>query len=165
MPRLFIGIDLPLAVKKRLGNIQHDLHLTNVKLVKPEQMHVTLVFLGEVSAADVVPITKILDGFPFHSFSANVTGISTFPYVIWASIEPEGQFRDLHQAMMMRLPDIKLDFPYHPHITLARSSEKNPVVQAAAFQVIPFTVSSFILYESTLTRNGLIYKEIKKWSV
>jgi len=53
--RLFIAINLPAALKSRLGELQHELESSAnkraVRWTRPEQLHITLKFIGYVEAA------------------------------------------------------------------------------------------------------------------
>ena len=59
--RLFIAVDLPEEVKNELGRVPKQSGLGKITYVKPENIHLTLKFLGEVDEGNVEKIKQKLE--------------------------------------------------------------------------------------------------------
>ena len=171
MRRLFIAIDLPAAVKDRLGALCSS--LPGAKWVKREQMHLTLRFIGEVDESGFEAIKTALIGVQSPPFAMHLEGVGQFPpkgkpRVLWVGVNAPPILIDLQRNITASLDTLDLppqDHPFSPHITLARF--KTPpapegirpfFAQHAAFKTEAFAVTSFILFSSVLTPQGSIYR-------
>jgi 2'-5' RNA ligase len=139
--RTFVALPLSPALHDRLTRLQQELIRTcppqSVKWVKPEGIHLTLFFLGEIPRPQVEPIQAALEKVaaaaqPF-TFAAKGTG--TFPNlhrprVIWAGLdEPTGQLRRLHAAVSAALSALGYqpeEREFSPHLTLGRVDRDVP---------------------------------------
>jgi 2'-5' RNA ligase len=175
--RLFIALNLPPPVRQALWEATtplHDLGMP-VKWVRPEGIHVTLKFLGEVSeereaelvaalgraTAGARALSLALDGFGvFPDFSR--------PRVVWAGIAPEPALEILQHRVEQEIAP--LGFPtearaFHPHVTLGRAArEARPRDFAgleAALDNLRFeetvVVETVDLMRSTLQAGGAVY--------
>lgn len=73
--RLFLAVNLPEDIRSYLFSLQN--HFSgNIKFVKKENIHITLLFLGEVESLDFVDRL----GFDFKAFDAKLEEIDYFPY-------------------------------------------------------------------------------------
>jgi 2'-5' RNA ligase len=169
MPRLFIAIDLPGDVKRSLGCLR--LEIRGARRVPPEQLHLTLAFLGEQGQEMVERLKGELSAIRSPGFRLCFSTLGGFPShrnprVIWAGLEPEARLERL--ASRVRAAVLACGVPleertFTPHVTLAR------VKQPAEYNVTtclrhdqrpvipPFTAVDFILYESRLTPSGAIH--------
>lgn len=134
--RTFIAVDLAAGVKDRLTTLQEQLGRSGfgVKWTRPENLHLTLLFLGEVAALEVVSICRVVQQRarkhgPFH---LEVAGLGAFPNarrpkVLWAGItDGVTELRALHADVEEGLFDLgcyrREDREYTPHLTLGRLS-------------------------------------------
>ncbi|MCB9895679.1 MAG: RNA 2',3'-cyclic phosphodiesterase [Planctomycetes bacterium] len=165
MPRLFIAIDLPPDVKEWIGALCHG--ISGARWVKPDQLHLTLRFIGDAEADQTADLKAALDKVNGHAFRMQIEGVGTFPSpgkrraarVLWLGVRPGAELTTLQAQIEESVqsagfpPETR---PYHPHITLARFTkapgndltrwlEKNRMAV-----VDPFPVSDFRLYESIL---------------
>jgi RNA 2',3'-cyclic 3'-phosphodiesterase len=178
--RGFIALPIPEEVRQRLAEAGKAAlrDLAGVRLVRPEAMHVTLVFLGEVAASELPAVRGAME--------EAVAGDSAFT----ASLGPAGQFppkgrpkvfyvglhdgarkctrvyERLHGRLAQRF---RLDSrPFTPHITLARVKDPRSVPQATELGVrveARFPVTQCVLYESTLTPQGARYRPVETVSL
>lgn len=134
MPRVFIAADI--YKKNEIQKIQHDLisylnlESKNVKLVRQENFHFTLVFFGEINNTILDKIvTKIL-GIEFQSFEIKFDMIGAFPNskhakVIWIGLseETKSPFNQMSYKVISKLTDLdlKIEKEIIPHITLFRT--------------------------------------------
>lgn len=181
MVRCFIAVEV--KDNTALENINKVQILLNqlpirIKIVKLENMHLTLKFLGEITEKQIQEIQEILNLTKFSSFKFRLYSLGIFPNpnrprVIWLGIT-DGQ-KDLsilakqvdHLLQKIGFQSEKRDFT--PHLTIARV--KNSVgtslkelinnYQYMDFGIIP--VSSIKLKRSSLTREGPIYTTIGEW--
>jgi 2'-5' RNA ligase len=131
--RAFIALEINEDVRRSLGALQAELKESGAQVswVRPENIHLTLVFLGNVFEALVGPLSRRLDAIAaeISGFSLQVSGTGTFgskrhPRVVWAGIEgvpPE--LEELHGkvAAAVRELDVPLENrPFRAHLTLGR---------------------------------------------
>lgn len=175
--RCFVAIELSDGIRKQLAALQrrHTRLDRDVKWVRPDQIHLTLKFLGEVPDADVPALCDALkavaaDHEPIE-FGVKSTGC--FPpgggaRVFWVGVdEPAGALVGLQQACETAYEQFGFapegrDFT--PHLTLARV--KNPKaggnVRDAAKAEAQFdagrqTATELILFQSILSPQGPTY--------
>jgi 2'-5' RNA ligase len=132
--RTFIAVDLAEDVRDRLLALQEKLNQTgtDVKWVEPENLHVTLLFLGEVVDRDLHAICKgvaeacaELPAFPMTVEKLACFGNPRRPRTLWVGVgEGQEEMVALHDALEPPLLDLgcyrREDRPYTPHITLGR---------------------------------------------
>ena len=170
--RLFVAIDLPDSVKQLLVSLNPQLR--GVRWIGPEQMHLTLSFLGTVPASLEDRLREKLAGIQWSAFFLPVIGLGVFPAkgrpnVIWIGTGAgHPHLFQLHKrvhdaALGAGLePDLR---PWHPHVTLARCRDVSaesvrPFLKAhAEFDAGIIHVESFCLNSSVLTPDGSIYTQ------
>ena len=183
--RLFVAIDLPGPMREKLAALITRLkrELTGPKWVRPEGVHLTLRFLGEVGEPDLprlrTALGTIADGSGRH-VDVSVEGLGQFPErgrprVLWIGLhEPGGMLaalqRRVEQAVRSAaLPGIKdEEKEFRPHLTLARLGEAN---LSAAIRILierqpleslgSFQVSAVTLFQSLLGPGGAQYRVIE----
>lgn len=170
MPRLFVAIDLPDIQKNRLHEICRG--IPGTRWLPPNQLHLTLRFIGEVDSGLFQAIRDGLSGADLSPVTCHLRGIGCFPArgrprVVWAGVSSEATglttMQNRIEQDLRRLGARSEDRPFTPHITLARL--KDPPREAvsaflsrnAEFHGGPFTVNAFHLYSSTLTPKGAIH--------
>mgnify|MGYP000334632078 CR=1 FL=1 len=177
MVRLFIAVNLPDDLRGRLVSVQEQLPKHGLKLVEPENLHLTLKFLGEVREGTVSEVARAMTEVVADqaSFEVEIAGLGAFPdlrrpRVVWAGVTRGKQ--DV-MSLQARLEDalqplgFQREKDFHPHVTLARV--KLPaaarmiadVVRGAKSAVFgSFAVREVDLVKSTLTPKGPIYEKI-----
>jgi 2'-5' RNA ligase len=138
MPRIrtFIAVDLAAGVKDRLTRLQETLATegSGVKWTRAENLHLTLLFLGEVEQLDVVRICREVQARArkHPAFTLEVEGLGAFPNtrrpkILWAGLtDGVTELRALHADLEQGLLDLgcyrREDREYAPHLTLGRLS-------------------------------------------
>jgi 2'-5' RNA ligase len=168
--RLFVAIDLPDSVKPLL--VRLDPHKKGVRWLPPEQMHITLSFLGTVNSDAEEKLREKLIGFKWSPFFLPLVGLGTFPgkgwpKIIWIGVGAgHPHLFQLHKRVQDAAlgaglePDLR---PWHPHVTLARCRDVSPeslrpfLKANADLDAGMIHVESFVLNASTLTPAGSIY--------
>ncbi len=169
--RAFIAIPLPKEVISDCKDLEHKLKNTGVKmkLVEPENLHITLKFLGNIDENTVNRIKEILDSIKSEPFKAKTSFVGCFPNpdfirVVWLGVESkeiESIQRDIDKELEKLGFDRERNFV--PHITLARVKEKpnKKLKELIGMRVNKeFEVDRILLMKSTLTRGGPIYDVI-----
>ncbi len=133
MTRTFIAVNLSEAARATLRRMLRRVGsaLPGVRLINPDDLHLTLAFLGEVDDATLANVVTLAQEVAHHTspFTLSLGGIGIFgppyaPRVVWAGVG--GDLRRL-AALQLRLTESleEIGFPresrpYSPHLTLAR---------------------------------------------
>lgn len=166
MPRLFVAAELPEAVKERLAGISYG--LPGAAWVPPEQMHLTLRFLGEVEDGLFRDIREALGGLRSPSFYLTLKGLGHFPKrgdpeVLWAGVaeNPElVRLRNRIESLLVKRGAEPEARKFHPHVTLARVKEARApwigqyLIDNALFAVHDIPIQGFGLWSSRLQPDG-----------
>lgn len=168
--RLFVSIDLPHFVTNRLAEL--DPHLRGIRWLAPEQMHLTLSFLGNVASEVEEALKKNLEAITWKAFFLPISGLGTFPgkgrpNILWVGVGAgHPHLFQLHKRVQDAAigaglkPDLR---SFHPHITLARCRDVSaesvrPFLRMhAGFDAGMIHVESFCLNSSELTPAGSVY--------
>jgi len=164
--RLFIAIDPPEAVLEQLALLCCG--LPDARWVPPDQMHLTLCFIGEVDGAAFLDIREALAGIIAVPFDLRVRGVGFFPprgqpRVVWAGIEHCEPLMTLQRKMVTLLLRMGIELEnrkYTPHLTLARLQHTPAakvgkyLTENGLFSGDSFTMDRFTLYSSLLGRKG-----------
>jgi 2'-5' RNA ligase len=173
--RLFVACSLPSEIKDYLLEIEQSIgnDYAKVKWIDKPQMHLTLKFLGETS--DVANIKTCLSEVKYQHFSVNLSNLGVFPNknyirVIWVGLKPEDKVIKLQKLVDKCLSDFKNDYDFHPHITLGRVkyvTNKDDLIKKLDILIKDFSIQidNFKLYQSELTRQGSIYKELGTYAL
>lgn len=179
--RVFVAIPLPDGVKSQLGELVIRLRDRDVRArwVPPEQMHLTLRFLGDVPPEDAERYGEMLAlrMRDYGRFLLKARGVGAFPNVrrpgvIWAGVEALRsplygvQEAAEEEAWAIGLAQEKREF--RPHVTVGRMRDpRNPRgVQAAlqaeqGFDAGAFAAECVALYASSPTPQGPHYRVIR----
>lgn len=180
--RAFIAVELPQSVKEGLGLIQRAMRSegAEAKWVRPESIHLTLKFLGNISADKVSDIRGAIEEACRGAapMEVRVFGTGAFPNerrprVIWVGLEePTGGLASLQQRLEAALKPLGFEpegRPFKAHLTLARV--KSPRSAGSIARALDaqkeadlgkITVDKVVLYQSTLRPTGAVYKALEE---
>ena len=179
--RAFIALEISDDTRTRVGalieNLRKGVQFTGVipKWVQPENMHLTLKFLGDIRADQAPPIAKVLEQAAATTapFAYSVRGLGVFPSewkprVLWADVKRGAEaIYDLWEKVetgMSRLGYEIEDRPFTPHLTLARI--KSSQGAKALTEILKAhnrvycgesQVNRIILFKSELRPSGAVY--------
>ncbi len=179
--RSFIAFDLDSAsVLKRLSEAQTLLTKTggDLRVVEPENIHVTLRFLGNITPDTVERIYEEMKNMQFAPFDISIQGLGAFPdvhypRVCWAGIrQGVDQLKNIFSQLEPRLQ--ALGFApetrgFSPHLTIARvRSGRNKAELAKCihenldYDFGLIKAACLRLKRSELTPRGPIYLTLKE---
>jgi 2'-5' RNA ligase len=172
--RLFIAVIFSDEIKNRLLKIQEQLRSQSSRgnFTRPENLHLTLAFLGETPETQLEKLYDILEDIQSSPFSIpfNRTGCFTHSgkelWWIGAAKDSSGLplLKAIHEQLLSRL--LKEGFPadtrpFNAHITLGREiKHAKPILLNCP--EITAQVDHISLMKSEHLRTGLIYTELKR---
>jgi RNA 2',3'-cyclic 3'-phosphodiesterase len=165
--RLFIGLPIPAKLSSALTRHARTIPLPKARWTAPENLHLTLVFLGEVAELTLPSIKHELQELSHTPFPIRLATLNTFPRagVFIAEVDPTSRLLHLQSQIassMTRCGFPPEDRPYQPHLTLARFHGSlrltNTQRTLPASLLHSFTADTINLYRSTLTPNGPRYE-------
>jgi RNA 2',3'-cyclic 3'-phosphodiesterase len=168
--RMFVALSLPEPVRAALA--QWSDPLAGVTWTRPEQLHVTLRFLGDVPTARIDPMLERLGKVRVAPFILPIEGVGSFPpnrppHVVWIGVgSGHPRLFQLRQRVDDALLGAGLDLDvrtFHPHVTLARTTESAaPAVTHwlhthRSVAAPPFRVEAFDVFSSELQPGGAVH--------
>jgi RNA 2',3'-cyclic 3'-phosphodiesterase len=172
--RSFVALELDETLRGAIGDLQQQLRprLGDVRLVRPEGIHLTLRFLGEAAPSQLATLQAALA--PAASAcppaEARVAGAGTFPdrgspRVLWLGLElPEPALllqRACERAARAAGFDPELR-PFRPHLTLGRWRERAPRPELPPVDLGPTRLTTLTLFRSELRREGALYTPLAR---
>ncbi len=182
--RAFVAIEFPAWVKTAVSSLNQQLARTKGKIawVKPEGVHLTLKFLGQISLQQLEQVKQALgnSATDVSPFNLEFTGLGVFPnerrprVIWWGMISDPPQLNKLYQNLEEQLAGC--DFPrekrpFAPHLTLGRVRKLDQpqqlirLMEKAKIPTLPpVAVTGMDLMQSTLTGSGAIYNSVASFS-
>jgi 2'-5' RNA ligase len=179
--RLFAALDLDAPARAAIAKVQAALRAAigiELRWVQPPQLHITLVFLGDVSESQAgAVVTSIARPIPLPAFELNLAGLGAFPprgapRSLWIGIrEGEPAVLTLHREILSRLPDARVDAgagAFRPHLTIARFKRSRPRDRQVIAQpqvldrAIRQEIDHVTLYQSELSSGPPRYVELAR---
>lgn len=181
--RCFVAINIDENVRREIGEVaaglrrESGLKASEVKWVEPENIHLTLKFLGEVSDSRIGDVCRIVeDAVSGRSgFSIDVAGIGWFgrpARVLWAGVREQGELSALWRAIDERLAEAgwgKDAKGFTGHLTLCRIKSaragrglEEAASELAGVELGRVDVESVCVYRSELTRSGPVYTVVSR---
>jgi 2'-5' RNA ligase len=174
--RAFIAVPLPPMVRSAIAKLIRFLQTTveETKWTEPENLHITLKFLGDVSLNDLPEIIKAMKqtAAKVEPFDIEIAGCGAFPNwetpkTIWVGCE-QNDDKDLSQlAETLETDFFNIGFAkeprrFSPHLTLGRIKNHHSVdaIEIPHRSYGYCGVDEIILYSSELTKRGPIYDEL-----
>lgn len=183
--RLFVALDPPDPVRRRIGAMQAELrraagrHADEVRWVPPENVHLTLQFLGAVPEERLEALRGAIARTAAHSrpLALEVKGAGGFPSarrprVLWAGLTGEVPALAVLAADLGRelapLGFPPEDRPLSPHLTLGRAREGRgapglggALAQAGSQDAVLWRADTLVLYRSHLGPSGARYEPLQ----
>jgi 2'-5' RNA ligase len=181
--RVFVAIDIDRGIKDNCRKIMGSLEESgaDLKIVSPENLHITLKFLGEVREEDLERLKQSIGEVTgeFRPFRMGISGVGyfgsrKFPKVIWVGIsEGRETISRLCRSLEERLSWVRKDGRKpSPHLTIARF--RNPqgsewlikaIDELGDVKLGEFSVKEIKLKKSVLEPKGAIYSDLKSFGL
>lgn len=184
--RSFLAFDLPLQIRQVLLRVHDELKRSSldVRWVRPDGIHLTVVFLGNVREGDVASIVEAVgEGCsPYGPFPVALQGMGCFPNsrnprVLWLGVKSdlERMYRfqkDLQERLLpFGVRAEKRDF--RPHLTLGRFRTSGKKAAELGEVLIKYrgltsplgSLNELVLYKSDLKPGGAVYTKMKSWAL
>ena len=174
--RLFVALDLPEGYVASLSRWSQEAFGTHpdLRVVRPESLHVTLVFLGYRYEKDVERIAELTFAVPLEPVELRIEDVQPVPrgrprLFALGLADGDGALTAWQQGLADRLQAARLyepeTRPFWPHVTLARAKRGKPprgvaVPSLPAELRRPFTTDRLTLYRSTLRPQGAVYEAL-----
>ena len=179
--RLFVALEIPSEVRENLAALLDSLRSISKdpRWVRPQNLHVTLKFLGEVAEAKVEDIRNALREIRSEQVATlDFRGLGFFPNekhprVFWAGIEASANLKTIAANIdgpMEKLGIPREQRPFSPHLTLARF--ERPGLPEALRQAIAANMelafgslqtNEFHLIQSELRRSAAEYTTLERF--
>lgn len=181
--RCFVAADISSELRGRIEKLQSELKRklkspAGIKWVNPEQIHLTLKFLGEVpdDMAEEIGQTLKMVCENFDSFELEFSKIGSFgrpPKVIWLGIEKPNEMLQKFAAELEEAFELlgfeKEQRDFSPHLTLGRIKEgfkdrtlSQIIADFGKVDAPTIKIDSVSFYKSQLTSDGPIYTLLRK---
>lgn len=166
--RLFIAINFDEETKKNILSVQgHLKEKGRGRFTSPQNLHLTLAFLGDVDEGDVPKVMAAMDEVNVPALGLSFDRIGCFrrdEELWWIGLKETPELMRLQRDLIASLraaglrPDVK---PFRPHITLARDMHVGQVDPQELLQV-PFstTADNISLMRSNYPARKIEYTEI-----
>jgi 2'-5' RNA ligase len=180
--RSFLALDPPEEVLREIGAVQNRLRKLiegDIRWVRPEGIHLTLKFFGDVSGDDVANIATVVekDAEGERPFSLAIGGAGVFPdphrpRVLWLGMNGDVErllvFQKGLEQTLHEIGFPREERPFRPHLTLGRIKTSRGLIglvraleKGEEYTAGRFIASGLSLMQSELTPRGAIYTKLK----
>jgi 2'-5' RNA ligase len=181
--RTFIGVDVGQDIRDRAVSLQETLARSSndVKWVEPENLHITLLFLGEVDDREVPAVCRAVSTQLKEqpAFSLSVEGVGCFPNprrprILWIGVgDGTQELCKIHDLLEPPLLDLgcyrREERKYTPHLTLGRVKSERPadrlseaLAKQADWHGGQTVVKEIQVMSSTLGPHGPVYAVLSR---
>jgi len=173
--RTFVAVEISNEnVLNAIAKLQSDLQI-KAKPVSKENMHFTLLFLGEMSEEMAQKVMESLNDVSFNPIEVNLAGVGAFPdprspRVVWIGVDDVAGTSLIKLAVQVEEKLSPLGFrsdkPFKPHLTILRIKNRiNDISQELNwFKTIEVgcnVISELKFKKSILTPTGPIYSDLQ----
>ncbi len=184
--RSFLAFELPQDVKRIIREVSRagkELPL-DLRWVKPDNIHLTVVFMGNVSEDKVQPIGETVKEVcaRFEPFDARPETLGFFgsrrhPRVLWiglyGDIKPMGHFRNALQKKLKPFGIKTEKRPFRPHLTLGRFKKgarpwphlDQMISEYSNLKGQSCSLGELVLFKSDLKPGGAVYTKLSAWNL
>ena len=179
--RSFLAFALPEEVLQEIGRVQNRLRRRisgDVRWVRPEAIHLTLKFFGDVPVGDLPHISAVMEKMAaaVAPFDLTVGGVGVFPdpqrpRIVWLGMGGDAErLVSFQKGMEREFEEIGFpqeERPFRPHLTLARIRSKKGLTgldgvleKGETYAAGRFIATGLSLFKSDLTPQGAIYTRL-----
>jgi 2'-5' RNA ligase len=166
--RLFFALQPSADAIQKITCVMQQIDRPGLKFYSAENLHQTLVFLGQTQADQIAALIQQVDVLTMQRFTMRFTEVAYWPkpkVLCLTSSDIPAQLARLVSSLETVASNLYFQIekrPYRPHITLARKA-----TQAVDLEVTPieFEASHFVLMASTPSDNGVQYLPLYRWKL
>ena len=173
--RTFVAVEISNeATLNAIAKVQSDLKI-EAKPVSKENMHFTLLFLGEISDDMTPKIMESLSSVSFNPIKMNLNDVGAFPNprsprVVWIGVDNDAAKNLVELALQVeeKLSPLgfKSDKPFKPHLTILRIKNRindisHELNKFRSVEIGHETISELKFKKSILTPTGPIYSDLQ----
>ncbi|MDY1036968.1 RNA 2',3'-cyclic phosphodiesterase [Lelliottia sp. CFBP8978] len=169
--RLFFAIEPPANIQRQIVRWRAaNFPAEAGRPVTAANLHLTLAFLGEVSAEKQRALAAMAGRIRQPGFTLNLDDAGQWlrSRVVWLGTRqpPRGllQLANMLRAQAARSGCYQSPQPFHPHITLLRNTGHAVAIPAPGFNWA-FPVTEFVLYESSFSQGRTRYTPLTRWTL
>lgn len=184
--RAFLAFELPAEIKEQVRKVSEELKRSNMDMrwVKPDNIHLTVVFLGDVREGDISAMAREIEKVScgFRPFEIYLKGLGIFPdrrrpRVLWAGydgdIERMVMLRDVLYERLMPFEIKEEKRQFRPHLTIGRfrkTGRGNPMLDDVikkheGLSSPALHVGELVLFKSELRPQGPEYTKLDSWAM
>ncbi len=182
--RSFLAFEIPPEIRDTLALIYNGLRETalNVRWVKQENIHITVIFMGNVDEKNIVPMAKVLEKAcnKYAPFMIRIKGAGVFsnlrnPRVLWIGVDGDIKrmryFRDRLQKDLKAFGIKEEKRRFTPHLTVGRFKRgfnqgaklKELIEKYRDTESDEAMLKELVLFKSELRPEGAIYTKLNSW--
>ena len=182
--RSFLAFELPPEIREIVDRVSRQVRTSPLEAswVRPENIHLTVVFLGDVETEEMEAIGRVVRGVceGHHPFPVSLKAMGCFPNssrprVLWLGLEGDlermSRFRDGIQQGLKPFGVQQEERPFKPHLTLGRfrkpnrmEAQLNGLISSYADLASPVcTLHELILFKSDLKPGGAVYTKMQSF--
>jgi 2'-5' RNA ligase len=182
--RSFLAFELPGEIKSIVDRVAGEVRRSglDVRWVKVENIHLTVVFLGNVNPQDLDGVEEVAEKTcrGYGPFRIALSGAGCFPNtrrprVIWLGMEGDldrmSLFRDALQEALKPFGVKAEKRPFRPHLTLGRFKKPGlsdgrllEILSAHKDLTSPVcSLNELVLFKSDLKPGGAVYTKMLTW--
>ena len=179
--RSFLALDTPEKIREGIGAVQSRLKKIihgDIRWARPEGIHLTLKFFGNISEDDVVNMSSVVEKIAAGSLPLVLTigGTGAFPdphrpRVVYLGMNGDVERLIAFQKELERALETigfpREERPFRPHLTLGRIKSPRGLIGLAgvlekgeSYTVGEFSASGLGLFKSDLTPRGAVYTRL-----
>ena len=178
--RLFVAVEIEPAIRERINDFVNNSRtkISGARWVRPEGLHITLKFLGNVADGRRTGIENALRSVREKPVALSLKQVGVFPNprfprVLWVGIEAGPELEQLAVAVDQQLGSVGFEREkraFSPHVTLARVNERprgnlGSLLMEAQPSFGTMTANEFHLYESKLSPQGSRYTKLASFKL
>ena len=179
--RAFLAIAPSAEVRQSIGKIQSRLKRScpfDIRWLKPESIHLTLKFFGDVSPTDIIDLARVVEKHSptLEPLQLTVKTLGVFPSlqrarVVWIGLAGETApiftLRQNLEQGWAACGFTRDDRPFLPHLTIGRIKSSrltgdpvNFLAQAGDWSAESFRADGLVFFQSDLTPRGAVYTQL-----
>ena len=166
-PRLFIAIPIPKDIKNKIINT--TILPDNFRLTRPENLHITILFLGDTEESQISDIKNILDKSVknYSSFNLEISKYDQFPasgyprIIFLTGEKGKNELFNLANDIRYKLKQIGFfdnkSFKYHITVARQKFKKEEQIFLPEINDPIEYKINKIILFRSDLKSSGPLY--------